>query len=1148
MKPPTEFTGDQLDAIEYRKLDACVVAGPGAGKTTVLVERYRRLLDDHGFEPRQILAITFTEKAAANMKAKLAEKFAHDAERRRELESGWVSTIHGFCVRLLRENAIAAGLDPRFTVLSPRESDNLQWECLGTALDELTANRREETLELIDALQSPSLAGDLKDVYDGIRSAGMTIERVRAMGSPVLEEGAQVTPPDTAERVVPPMSGAVSGGSCAASPPVRIAAELRDLVREWPFDITPAQRAEKARLLEWCLDFDACGEVEFATFLELKERLKLNLNKVPPKFKEALKELRERVECATTAAVDRHAAPFRTMIFDVLERFDEAYRERKNALGRVDFNDLERYAIALLRGDAEVRQRVHAQFRQVMLDEFQDINGQQNELISLLCSGDVFFGVGDVNQSIYGFRHARPEIFCRYRDDVVFRAGHSVELLHNFRSRQAILHFVREILAGAEGIDDRDLVSGATFAAKDEASIEILEIRDAGDDKDASCAREAAWIAHRIRSLCGTLQLGPPGETRPADFRDFAVLCRNGDSMEPILAAFGRAGIPYVCGRRQSFLLSREGLDITALLSVISNPRDSIALATLLRSPLVGVSDEGLLRLRLLAGSLTSGLNKFAHAAAGALAIPEPDASRLARFCANLNRWREDQPVVPLDLLLSRALSDCGADWGANTLSFLQLARTTGVTMDLPAFLRELEGMADAADVESDLSDEDQGNCVRVMTTHGAKGLEFPVTIVAAMDKGARNESSPVTFTPEHGLGVKWRNPASKDIREGFREGLKDSWAEANSVVSGERESREENRLLYVATTRAAEHLILSWSRGKNKPSHWAKLIHGQFNMSSLPSSPSLPSLPSSPSLPSLPELPSSPEPCRVNRPGFDVSVLVTDADHPGFTQARTGSGDADVQIVARPVIGDRHETTVAVTSLAVFGACPRKYYIQRSLGWNSGRFRRFDPDDIANEDEDTADEEGDLPASRIGSAVHQILAGLPPADDVPEARQLADVFLRSDLGKRAAASLRSAREWSFIADIDGTILRGSIDLWFEENGANGELYLVDYKTDAVGAAAAPARALEYQPQLALYAMALERALGARPRLAWLHFLRPDTVVEVPLDDAAVADARSLIGRLRRAQDELRFDLNEGEHCHACQFYRSLCPAGRQGG
>jgi ATP-dependent exoDNAse (exonuclease V) beta subunit len=1092
----SDFTPAQLSAIEYRRLDACVIAGPGAGKTTVLVERYRQLIEIHGLEPRQILAITFTEKAAANMKAKLAEQFAHDPIRRRDLESGYVSTIHGFCVRLLREYAIAAGLDPRFAVLSPRESDNLQWECLNTALDELTRNRREATLELIEALHSPALIGELKDVYDGIRSAGKTIEEVRNMPNP-----------DGTEQA-----------------PRQIATELRALLAAWPWDLKPKQVEQRDRLLEWCGDFELTGPKDFATYMKCMSQMNVNLTYVPRTVSDAMKSFREGIKALQTAEVDRHAAPFRELIFDVLARFDEEYRGKKTERSRVDFNDLERHAIALLKNDSDVRRRVHTQFRQVMLDEFQDINGQQAELIRLLRPEDVFFGVGDINQSIYGFRHARPEIFLQYRDDVAFRSGHSVDLLHNFRSREAILACVREVLAGAEGIEDRDLISGANFAGKEEASVEILEIRDEADDKDTASAREAAWIAHRIQSLHGVLHLGPPGETRPADFGDFAVLCRNSDSMEPILAAFDRVGIPYVSGRRPSFVVSREGLDITALLSVIANPRDGISLATLLRSPLIGVSDEALLRLRLNAGSLTSGLNHYAHSTEPELS--NPDATILTKFCKNLERWRQDQPILPLDLLLARALSDCNVAWNQSieawsqdTEAFIELARTSGTNIDLPSFLHELETLAEATDLESELSDEEQGNCVRVMTAHSAKGLEFPVTIIAAMDKGARNESSPVTFTPEHGIGVKWRNPASKEGKDGFREGLKDSWAEANSVVSGARETSEENRLLYVAMTRAEEHLILSWSRGKNKPSNWAKRIDASFHVS---------------------QRPSSPHATREPHPGFDATVLVTDSDPPYSAHSGIAANDSSVQVVAKPVIEDQHETNVTVTSLAVFGACPRKYFIQRSLGWNTGRFRRFDPDDIKADDD--ADEDPDLSASRAGSAVHEILAGLTPSEDSRDARQLADVFLNSELGRRAVASPRVAREWAFIADIDGTIIRGSIDLWFEHDG---EIHVVDYKTDAVTAAEAPARALDYVPQLALYAKALERALGKRPKVAWLHFLRPDTIVEIALDDVRIAAARNLVGSLRKAQDKLRFDLNEGDHCRTCQFFRSLCPAGR---
>jgi ATP-dependent exoDNAse (exonuclease V) beta subunit len=1089
-----KFTDEQRDAAEFRAADACIVAGPGSGKTTVLVERYRRLMEERGFEPRQILAITFTEKAAANMKARLGKIFEHDAPRRRELESAWVSTIHGFCFRLLRENAIAAGLDPRFTVLSPREAENLQWECMTTALNEFTAARREEALALIEALHSPSIAGELKDVYDAIRSAGVTLQEVRNKPNPSGAAG-------NAEALIP---------------------ELRELVQAWPWKMTPNQSAEKDRLLEWCQTAAATAVTDFASFTCLWNGLNLNLTKVPAAAKETMREFRDRCDAVRRAELDRHVAPFRAMIFDVLDRFEDEYRSRKIALSRVDFNDLERCTIALMKNNADVQRRVHAQFRQVMLDEFQDINGQQAELIGLVRAPDVFFGVGDRNQSIYGFRHAKPELFRQYRDEVAFREGQSVSLLHNFRSRKAILRFVESALAGAEGIEQRELTAGGSFAGKDEPSVEIVRAIDVNGD--AGGAREAAWIAHRILELSRTLRIGEPGKTRAPEFRDFAVLCRNSESMGPILAAFDRVGIPSVCGRRESFLLSREGLDITALISTIANPRDSISLAAVLRGPFVGVSDETLLRLRLAAKSLTSGLNRFAFDPSCA-AIAEPDLSRVTAFCRNLERWRQDVSIVPLDLLLGRALAECGMHWtpgsveAANVESFLELARSAGKAMDLPAFLLEVDSLTNAAGMESELSDEDQGNCVQVMTAHAAKGLEFPVTVIAGMEKGSRRDSRPITFTEEFGLGVKWRNPAKKG-----GDGLGDSWSGFNKEALRTREKEEENRLLYVAMTRAIEHLVLSYSCGKNRPLNWAKLIDEHFGLNTMQP---------------------SAEPLRLERDEYAVAVRIVDSDPPPAARAGFGGTESGIEFVAAPVIEDRHETTAAVTSLAVFGTCPRKYYIQRSLGWSTGRFRRFDPEDMGAEDGD-AEDAADLPASRLGSAVHAILAGVTPEDDTPEARELAQVFRRSELGVKAEASRRRQREWAFIADIEGTIVRGTIDLWFEDG--EGAIHVVDYKTDGVTADLAPARAAAYAPQLAIYAIALERALGVRPRAAWLHFLRPDRMVEVPLDDAAIANARALIAGLRQAQDELRFELREGDHCRSCAFYRSLCPAGRGNG
>jgi ATP-dependent helicase/nuclease subunit A len=1074
-----EFTEHQIDAIDWKNQDACVVAGPGSGKTTVLVERYRSLVEQHGLDPRNILAITFTEKAAANMKAKLAELFAHDPLRLRDLESAYVSTIHGFCARTLRENAIAAGIDPRFTVLDARESDEMQYSSLNAALDELVELRREDALALIEAVQSPYFSGDLRSAYDGIRSAGKTVAEVRAMPGPAP----QSDPPQTACR-------------------------LRQLLSNWPAHLTEARRRQRAVLLEWSQLLGEAGGLEFEDFIKLIGACPLRLGSVPETEKEALTEFRESLHQLRASAVDRHTARFRAMIFDVLARFDEMYKERKTALGALDFNDLERRTVELLRGNEEVRSRIRAQFRQVMLDEFQDINEQQEALFKLVRGGDVFFAVGDVNQSIYGFRHARPDIFHEYEKHVRDSGKHSAKLLHNFRSRTEILRCVETLLNAAEGIDARELVAGTTFPPKQQPSIEVL-VTHTGDDaeaKEESGAKEGRWIAHRILSLRGQLSLGSGETTRRADFGDFAVLCRTGDGMEPILEAFDHAGIPYVCGRRQSFLLSRIGLDITALLHTIANPRDGIALATVLRSTLVGIGDEALLRIKLVGG-----LNVLAHDRTKLAEFAPEDAEKLQRFIGDLKRWREQRPVTPLEILIVRALSDCGIEWapgtvfGGNIESYLHLARTRGEARHFTEFLQEIESLQKAINLESDLSDRDlstnnQGNCVQVMTTHAAKGLEFPVTIIAGMDKGTQRNSAPATFTPDFGLGLKWNDPGGKN-------GLEDSWQLRNAEDLKVREKQESNRLLYVAMTRAEEHLILSYTRGKHRPANWAKIVDNAFQLDSL--------------------APAS-EPYMRQTPHFEIAVRVMDGEPPLLRVDDAAAAEADgVVTVPRPTIDDQHDSAVNVTSLTVFAACPRKYYIQRYIGWN-GRRSSFDVEDLPTEDSG----EQETNAAEMGSFVHEILAGAQGTFS-PEAHRLANVFLESELGMRSRAAIRSEREWDFIVDVNGTLVRGTIDLWFEENG---EIHIVDYKTNAVASS-------DYGPQLALYGLALERAFGKRPAHAWLHFLRPDKLVEVPLDDSAMANVTGLLTELREAQDRLRFDLHEGDHCRSCQFFRNLCPA-----
>jgi ATP-dependent helicase/nuclease subunit A len=171
------FTRDQLDAVDVgqRHLDTCVVAGPGSGKTTVLVEYFRRLVEA-GVDPLRILAITFTEKAAGNMRKKLAEKFRDDPEIRGKLERAWVSTVHGFCMRLLRENAVFAGVDPEFRIVEANESWRIQQESIAAAIDALFQEHPARLRALIRGLSSFEFEEAVLSAYDAMRGAGVRVE------------------------------------------------------------------------------------------------------------------------------------------------------------------------------------------------------------------------------------------------------------------------------------------------------------------------------------------------------------------------------------------------------------------------------------------------------------------------------------------------------------------------------------------------------------------------------------------------------------------------------------------------------------------------------------------------------------------------------------------------------------------------------------------------------------------------------------------------------------------------------------------------------------------------------------------------------------------------------------------------------------
>src|SRR5215471_2459757 len=396
------------------------------------------------------------------------------------------------------------------------------------------------------------------------------------------------------------------------------------------------------------------------------------------------------------------------------------------------------------------------------------------------------------------------------------------------------------------------------------------------------------------------------------------------------------------------------------------------------------------------------------------------------------------------------------------------------------------------------------------MTVHSAKGLEFPVVFVAALDKGVSTSTPVVGFSRHAGLGARWRNPATGAQKSDlFLDALREEWKQ--------RDEAEASRLLYVAMTRAEKHLVLSWAASERKPANWAKIVAERLGIDS-----------------------ASPRDEVVafagpNGEEWRLRMLVAAVPPELIARTRTPEEVRAPEWIAPPIVGEQQDTNATVTALAKFASCPRQYYLGAYLGYEGRRAPWKDPEDH---------EDDDLPADEFGRQVHAMLAGQPVAAPDPEAARLAGVFRRSELGKRVERALRVEREFDFLMEIEGLVVRGQIDLWFEEDG---RLVVVDYKTDDVRASEAADRARDYALQLRLYANAVDRITGRPVSHAYLHFLRPDRVVEVDLGPSLWETPELVVREFQEAQSRLEFPLNEGNHCGRCSFYKGLCPAGSVG-
>ena len=1103
------WTDEQAVAIERRAGNLLLDAGAGSGKTSVLVERFVRAVLEDGVDVGAILTITFTEKAAAELRDRIRRRLrALGAdEAARATEGAYISTIHGFCARVLRAHALAAGLDPRFVVLDDPEARRLEDGAFDEALEEL-ARSGPAAVELIASYLPGVLRGGILDVHGGLRSRGQS------------------------EPELPPLPPAPDL-EAARGALWRAAAEtLRELGEVAAPSAKVLQALERAGRCDGLLAVAEPGLAQIDGLRLPGGNGAALSTPVCVAYGDALAAFRVAVEARVAVGV--HA-----LLDRLLRGFGLRYAQRKRDRSALDFEDLELMARDLLAREPSLRERYRERFAYVMVDELQDTNAVQLELIEHVSRGNLFT-VGDAQQSIYAFRHADVELFealgaARARD------GERATLQTNFRSRREILDVVNGAFAGVFGERFIPLVPGRADADAGEPRVELLVVDKAGDYAVEGLA--SPWRIAEARALAGRV-LGLIGAG--AAPRDVVLLTRATTDLRVYERALEERGIPtYVIGGR-GYWAHPQVIDVVAYLRALANPRDEEPLYTVLASPLVGVSTDALVVVGATARARGGDPWGELRSEGAPASLGDVDRSRLEAFVAWFADERAGAARLGIDELIDRMLVQTGYDLEmlampggrrrlANVRKLMRLGREFEAASgpDLRGFLdfvrgREARwgGYGDPRESEAPVEGEAL-DAVRLMTIHRAKGLEFEIVCVADLGRGPRYGSELLRIGRDGRLGLRLGEPGTGRALPAlaYRElGVEQAAAEA----------REERRLFYVAMTRARERLILSgaakldaWD-AERSPMGWI-----------------------------APAVEAAGVVARVVAGDDGGAASVAPAPAPPL------GDDGDLGPISPKISMDTVSgpagppvSGLSYSSLGEYARCGYRFYAQRVLGLPPA------PESAAPRASAGALES--LSAIDRGILVHALLEKLdfrfplapttaeilraaesPPSS--AEAEQMAALirlFIDSDMCKRlaAAADVRREERFAFLLD-DEVLVGGALDVLAREGG--GGMLVVDYKSDRLeGADPRELVQSHYATQRLVYALAALRAGAARVEVAHLF-------LEAPRDPVTASFAASDAAALERELAELaagvlarRFTVAEEPHravCNGCPAEGGLC-------
>lgn len=1122
MTAPADRNSDYQNAREEIRRSVLVSASAGTGKTSVLVDRYIHILFNNAAQIDEILAITFTEKAANEMKKRirraLRSSVPSDATLLDRLNTAPISTIHSFCARVLQENVEEIGIDPQFRIIDEIEEQILRQENLEIYLHQELRKNDSPILQLIEYFdlfqiremlniawqRQVDLLSPLARMTDTTsvelfkrykkHHHDYTLQLLqRAFLAPELEPiydfmkcSHAADPEDTLEQVRTALLAMIASLKANQLPP-----QLADHSLGQLFNLQ-----KQGRKSNW-------GDE-----LELMRQYHRQLRGI-------WDEIKERVFVFDDAFEEQNAGLTVHFVKLALHWID-SFRRVLNDAAVIDFNGLEILTEHFLKSRSAAAQTYARRFRHLLVDEFQDISPVQDRILTALCDLNtelVTFFVGDEKQSIYRFRGAEVEIFNDYK-----RRMPQLYLDENFRSIGPLNRFFNlfftqlmsqaDCAAGYDTWYDRPVRSHDVLESES-LPVDLLVVKNdqnAGTNPLNLTETDAEFVhvVQRMKELekdsdQKIVKDRYTRKLRKAEWRDFTILLRSRTHLESLERILNLAGVPYYVASGVGFYQRREVLDVIHFLRVVINCFDETALVATLRSPMVGFSDDELMEMTTEKG-LMDGIRKLVNGPSDSLSIDEPLRLRFQNFWEMIQRLRHEMPLLTTAELLQTILQETDYlavlaafpeehQGMANVLKLVDLAVEWSGTQDISPvdYIRRIQlyQTMQVREGEANLSSETE-NSVTIMTVHAAKGLAFPIVVV-----------------PELTIRRGGRHPRLlSDNSEFIAFNLKTPFNDKHSyyhqyLIQNEkdREAAEEKRILYVAATRAESYLLLSGTERADTASdaQWSK-IRNIFNNAGLNTR----------------------------------EITLTEASK-GFAVLQHWS-----QPVVRTISASQMETIEKLIKPLSMKKTATKITPTAFSHWLSRRQEKIPPQKKYPTEEPLYSVRS-LTALETGTIIHQAFSwwdfqdvetltgitgqllipfGLPAS----EYRRWQGIFKawgenflkpENPLSGYIRAARSVAREVDIYAWIGGTLLEGKIDLLLSLR--NGRYMVIDFKSDHIGDSPDEALLTKYNAQLALYALMLMQGSKLTVESTGLYFIRNALLIENRVD----------VERLRRTEEQL---------------------------